>query len=59
MYSVKLITKLRTILLMEADFNTANKMVYGDKMLGNAHKYKLMPDEIYNERGRTANDGAL
>jgi hypothetical protein len=30
----KLITKLRAILLMEADFNAANKIVYGEMMLG-------------------------
>ena len=42
----KLVSKLRAILLMEADFNSANKLVYGVNMLDNARKYKLMPDEI-------------
>jgi len=28
-------------------------------MLDNARKYKLMPGEIYSERGRTAEDGTL
>ena len=40
---VTLVTKLRAILLMEADFNASNKIVYGDRMMTNAHKYNLMP----------------
>ncbi len=39
-----LITKLRSILLMEADFNATNKAIYGVRMLANVWKYKLMPD---------------
>ena len=33
---VRLVSKLRAILLMEADFNTMNKKVYGIRMLDNA-----------------------
>ena len=54
-----LISKLRSILLMEADFNCANKILYGVRMLDNARKYKLMPDEIFSEKNRTADDGTL
>jgi len=54
-----LITKLRSILLMEADFNATNKVIYGVRMLGNIRKYKLMPEEIYSERNRLADDGTL
>ena len=38
---VTLVTKLCTILLMEGDFNAANKIVYGIRMLNNArgHHY--------------------
>ena len=41
---VTLVTKLRAILLMEGNFNAANKIVYGTRMLDNARKYQLMPE---------------
>ena len=56
---VKLINKLRAILLMEADFNAANKIVYGERMLDQARKYKLMPEEIFSERGKMPDDGGV
>ena len=64
MYSGKLpgcclVTKLRAILLMEADFNAKNKIIYGIRKMDNARLFKMMQDEIYSERGRTAEDGAL
>ncbi len=59
LFGVRLVSKVRAILLMEADFNTANKMVYGNGMLDNARKYKLMPEEIFSEKNRTADDGSL
>ncbi len=37
MFGCALITKLRSILLMEADFNSMNKMIYGQRMLHTAH----------------------
>ena len=46
---VTLVTKLRAILLMEADFNATNKILYGVRMMGQARSYNLMPDEIYSE----------
>ena len=52
-------SKLRAILLMEADFNAANKILYGNCMLANARKYKLMPEDIFSERNRMADDGGL
>ena len=54
-----LISKLRSILLMEADFNAANKMIYGVRMMHNVRAHNLMPDEIFSERNRTAEDGTL
>ena len=54
-----LITKLRSILLMEADFGATNKVVYGMRMLANVRKYRLMPEEVYSERNRLADDGTL
>ena len=44
---------------MEADFNAANKIVFGERMLNNARKYKLMPEEIFSEKNKMADDGAL
>jgi hypothetical protein len=54
-----LISKLRSILLMEADFNCTNKIIYGTRMLNNVRKFGFMPDEIFSERNRTAVEGSL
>ena len=59
MFGCSLITKLRLILLMEADFNGSNKQVYGIRMLANARKYNLMPEGIHSEQNRMANDVTL
>lgn len=58
-FGCSLVSKLRAILLMEANFNCANKIVFGVRMMENARKYKLMPSKIYSERGQTADDGTL
>ena len=49
LYGCSLITKLRSILLMEADFNGANKLVFGSWMLEKARRNRLMPEEISSE----------
>jgi len=54
-----LVTKLRAILLMEADYNANNKIVFGERMMEVVRKYGLMADEVFSEQGRTAEDGAL
>ena len=59
MFGCALITKLRSILLMKADFNATNKIIYGQRMLHQARKYNLIPEEIYSERNRLADDGTL
>jgi hypothetical protein len=59
LFGCALITKLRSILLMEANFNATNKTIYGQRMLQQARKYKLIPEEIYSERNRLADDGTL
>ncbi len=56
---VTLVTKLWAILLMEGNFNAANKIVYKTRMLENACKHQLMPEEIFSKRNRMANNGAL
>jgi hypothetical protein len=58
-FGCSLITKLRSILLMEADFNVTNKVIYGVRMLANVRKYKLMPEEVYSERNRLSEVGTL
>ena len=54
-----LITKLRAILLMEAEFNGANKMVYGIRMLEQARRNNLMPKEVFSKRNKMADNGTL
>ena len=58
-YGCSLITKLRSILLMEADFNAANKRVFGIEMMESVRRYKLMLEEVFSERNRLAEDGTL
>ena len=58
-FGERFVSKLRAIILMEADYNAANKIVFGERIMNNAMKYKLMPDEIFSEQGRMANDGVL
>jgi hypothetical protein len=55
-FGCALIPKLWSILLMEADFNATNKIIYSQRMLHQAQKYKLIPKEIYSERNRLADD---
>jgi hypothetical protein len=56
---VTLISKLRAILLMEADFNATNKIVYGDRLMKNVRKHNQMPEKIFNKKNRMANNGTL
>ena len=45
-----LINKLQAILLMEADFNFSNKILYGVRMMDNVRRFGLMPEDIYSEK---------
>jgi hypothetical protein len=56
---VTLVIRLRAILLMEADFNATNKIVYGNRMMAKAREHALMPEEIFSKRNRMADDGTL
>ena len=58
-FGCSLITNLRSILLMEADFNGANKTVFGIRMLENARKHRMMPEEVFSKQNRMADDGTL
>jgi hypothetical protein len=56
---VTLVTKLRVILLMESNFNAANKIVYGVQMLNNVCEHNLMPEVIFIKKTGMANDRTL
>jgi hypothetical protein len=56
---VTLVSKLRAILLMEADFNATNRIMYGVRMMKNVRDHRLMPEEIYSKKNRMADDGTL
>ncbi len=58
-FGCSLITILRSILLMEADFNATNKVIDGDRMLHNMRMYRLIPEEVYSKRNCLADDGTL
>jgi uncharacterized protein (UPF0332 family) len=58
-FCCSLITKLCSILLMEADFNGANKTVFGIRMLENIRRHGMMPEEIFSKWNNMANDGTL
>jgi uncharacterized protein (UPF0332 family) len=59
LFGCSLITKLRAILLIEADFNGANKTVYGIRMLKQAQGNNLMPKEVFSKHNKMANNGTL
>jgi hypothetical protein len=54
-----LVTKVRAIFLMEADFNATNKIVHGNRMLHNAQDHNLMPEEVFSKKTCMANNGTL
>jgi hypothetical protein len=56
---VTLVSKLRPILLMEADFNASNKTIYGVRMMKNACNHQLMPEEVFSKKNRMADNGTL
>jgi hypothetical protein len=56
---VTLVTKLRAILLIKADINATNKIVHGVQMMDNVRGYNLMPEEIFSEKNRMADDKTL
>ncbi len=58
-YGCALIIKLCSILLMEADFNSTNKIIYSQRMLQVVRQYKLIPEEIYSKKNQLADDETL
>lgn len=56
---VILVEKLRAILLMEADFNMGNKLIYGVRMMSHARKVGVIPQEHFAEKEKTAQEGKM
>jgi hypothetical protein len=56
---VTMVTKLKAILLMEADFNASNKIIYAVRMMGQARDHNLMSNEIYRKTNRITDNGML
>ena len=54
-----LVTKLRAILLMEADFNATNKIIYASRMMDTVRRHGMMPEDCFSEKGRECTDGTL
>ncbi len=44
---------------MEADLNCSTKTVFGIRMLDEARRQNLMPEEVFSERNKMADDGTL
>ena len=59
MLGCNFLTKLRAIMITETDFNHLNNEIFGFRMLENARKYGFIPEEVYSERGKTADYGTL
>jgi hypothetical protein len=59
LFGCSLITKLRAILLMEANLNCSTKTVFGIRMLDEARRQNLMPEEVFSKRNKMADDGTL
>jgi hypothetical protein len=53
-FGCTLISKLHLIVV-----NAVNKRIHGVKMMENVRRYRLLPEEIYSERNKLADDGTL
>ena len=42
--------KLRALLLMEADFNSLNKLIFSSRMIKLSERHKRMPEELFGSR---------
>jgi hypothetical protein len=56
---VTLVTKLRAMLLMEANFNAPNKIIYSTRMMSQACNHRMVSEEIYSKKGKMADNGML
>jgi hypothetical protein len=58
-FGCALVIQLQAILLIEADVNATNKIIYGHHMLDTAWKYKLMPENIFRKKNHLMNGSTL
>jgi len=56
---IALVNKLRAILLMEADFNFHNKLIFGKRMVEAAREQGIIPAEQYADKQSTSDDGSF
>lgn len=56
---IALVNKLRAILLMEADFNFHNKLIFGKRMMETTRAQGLVPPKQYSKKESTAEDGTF
>ena len=54
-----MVENLCSILLMEADFNFCNKTLMGKRMMNRVQSHRLMADEVFRDKNRTAKEGSL
>ncbi len=59
LFRCSLITKLRAILLMEADLNCSTKTIFGIRMLDEARRRNLMPEEVFSKQNKMADNGTI
>ena len=45
-----LVTKLRSLLLLEADYNAMNKIIFNTRLIPSLELYKMIPTEIIGDR---------
>ena len=44
---------------MEVNFNGTNKEIFGTQIMYNVQKHGLMSEEIFSDKGKTADNGTL
>ena len=59
MKGIRLLSKLRTIHLLEADFNTGTKLIFAQRIIQNAYKHKQVPESQYARKHTQAIEAVL
>ena len=53
---IALITKLRVILPIEAEFNFHNKLIFGQRIINLARESGMVLKEVHSQKGETTED---
>ena len=56
---VRLLSKLRTIHLLEADFNTGTKLIFAQHMISHTYKHGQIPESKYTHKHTQEIDAVL